>query len=110
MNGISSLKALDHDTGLSMRDEDRESLTHVATAKSPRKSVVEGGDGQVDKIDESAVECLELQTEGTRNTEVLKNKVSLLLVSEMRGQPILRCGKRYAVVDGTGTAYVYEEK
>jgi hypothetical protein len=28
----------------------------------------------------------------------------------MRDQPILKCGKQYAVIDGAGTAYIYEHK
>jgi hypothetical protein len=61
-------------------------------------------------VDKEAIECVEIQTGGTRDTEVLKNKDSLLQISRMRDQPILKCGKQYAVVDGTGTAYIYKEE
>jgi hypothetical protein len=61
-------------------------------------------------VDSQAIDCVKLETGGTRDTEVLKNKESLLLISAMRQQPILRCGKRYAVIDGAGTAYIYEDK
>ena len=65
---------------------------------------------KLDEVDKDAIECVEIQTGGARNVEVLKNKDSLLQISSMRVQPILKCGKKYAVIDGAGTAYVYEEK
>ena len=58
-------------------------------------------------VDEQAIECLKLETAGTRDTEILKRKESLLLISAMRQQSILKCGKRCAVVDVSGTAHVY---
>jgi hypothetical protein len=64
----------------------------------------------MDKVDEDAIECVEIQTEGARNTEILKRKDSLLRIRIMRDQPILKCGKKYAVLDGEATAYVDEEK
>jgi hypothetical protein len=64
----------------------------------------------MDKVDEDAIECVEIQTEGARNTEVLKHKDSLLRIRIMRDQPILKCGKKYAVLDGQATAYIYEDK
>jgi hypothetical protein len=64
----------------------------------------------MDKVDEDAIECVEIQTEGARNTEVIKHKDSLLRIRMMRDQPILKCGKQYAVIDGAGTAYIYEHK
>jgi pyruvate/2-oxoacid:ferredoxin oxidoreductase alpha subunit len=42
--------------------------------------------------------------------QVLKDKDSLLRISMMRDQPILKCGKNYAVLDGEAIAYIYEEK
>jgi hypothetical protein len=64
----------------------------------------------MDEVEKVAIECVEIGTGGARNTEVLKNKDSLLQISFMRDQPILRCGKMYAVLDGQATAYIYEEK
>jgi len=64
----------------------------------------------MDKVDEDAIECVKIETDGARNTEVLKNKDSLLQIRMMRDQPILKCGKKYAVIDGAGTAYIYEER
>jgi hypothetical protein len=61
-------------------------------------------------VDKEAIECIEIQTAGARMVEVLKNKDSLLRISMMRDQPILKCGKQYAVIDGAGTAYIYEHK
>ena len=60
-------------------------------------------------VDEDAIECVKILN-GARNDVHLKNKDSLLRISMMRDQPILRCGKEYAVIDGAGTAYIYEEK
>jgi hypothetical protein len=37
-------------------------------------------------------------------------KESLLRISMMKNQPILKCGTKYAVFDGDGTAYIYEEQ
>jgi hypothetical protein len=64
----------------------------------------------LDEVDKDAIECIKIETAGARNVELLKNKDSLLQISRMRDQPILKCGKTYAVVDGAGTAYIYEEK
>ena len=64
----------------------------------------------MDEVDKEATECVAIQTAGARNIEVLRNKDSLLQISRMRDQPILKCGKKYAVVDGPGTAYIYEDK
>jgi hypothetical protein len=64
----------------------------------------------MDEVDKDAIECVEIQTAGARNIEILKNKKSLLQIRLMRDQPILKCGKQYAVIDGAGTAYIYEEK
>jgi len=64
----------------------------------------------MDEVDKEAIECVKIETDGARNTEVLKDKDSLLQISRMRDQPILKCGKQYAVVDGAGTAYIYEDK
>ena len=61
-------------------------------------------------VDEEAVECVELETGGVRSHEMVKHKESLLRISQMRQQPILKCGKQYAVIDGAGTAYIYDEK
>jgi hypothetical protein len=60
-------------------------------------------------VDEDAIECVEI-TNGARNDVHLKNKDSLLRISMMKDQPILRCGKKYAVLDGQATAYIYEEE
>jgi hypothetical protein len=60
-------------------------------------------------VDEDAIECVEI-TNGTRNDVHLKNKDSLLKIRMLRDQPILKCGKKYTVLDGAATAYVYEEK
>lgn len=60
-------------------------------------------------VDEDAIECVKI-ADGTRNDVFLKNKDSLLRISMMRDQPILKCGKKYAVLDGAATAYIYEEK
>jgi len=65
---------------------------------------------KMDEVDKEAIECVEMQTGGARNIEILKNKDSVLQISRMRNQPILKCGKQYAVVDGAGTAYIYEDK
>lgn len=66
---------------------------------------------KMNEVDKVAIECVKLQTEGSRNTEqVLRNKDSLLRISMMRDQPILKFGKKYAVLDGEAIAYVYEEK
>jgi len=65
---------------------------------------------KMNEIDKEAIECVKIETDGARNTEVLKDKDSLLQISRMRDQPILKCGKTYAVIDGAGTAYIYEEK
>jgi hypothetical protein len=65
---------------------------------------------KMDEVDKEAIECVEMQTGGARNIEVLKNKDSVLQISRMRNQPILKCGKQYAVVNGAGTAYIYEDK
>jgi hypothetical protein len=65
----------------------------------------------MDKVDKVAIECVKLQTNGSRNTEqVLKNKDSLLRISMIRDQPILKCGQKYAVLDGEATVYVYEDR
>jgi hypothetical protein len=64
----------------------------------------------MDEVDKGAIECVKMEIGGARNTEVLKNKDSLLQISLMRDQPILRCGKKYAILDGQATAYSYEEK
>ena len=58
----------------------------------------------MDEVDKEAIECVEMQTGGARNIEILKNKDSLLQISMMRNQPILKCGKQYAVVDGAGNS------
>jgi hypothetical protein len=60
-------------------------------------------------VDEDAIECVQI-INGARNDVRLKNKDSLLQIRTMRDQPILKCGKTYVVIDGTGTAYIYEEK
>jgi hypothetical protein len=49
-------------------------------------------------------------TNGARNTEVLKNKDSPHRISLMKAQPMLKCGKKYVVIDGAATACTYEEK
>jgi hypothetical protein len=64
----------------------------------------------LDEVDKDAIECIKIETAGARNIELLKKKDSLLQIRTMRDQPILKCGKTYAVVDGAGTAYIYEEK
>ena len=64
----------------------------------------------MDEIDRVAIECVEIVTGGARNIETLKNKDSLLQISMMRDQPILKCGKQYAVIDGAGIACVYEDR
>ena len=65
----------------------------------------------MDEVDKVAIECVKLQTGGPHNTEqVLKNRDSLLRISMMRDQPILKCGKKYVVLDGEATVYVYEDK
>jgi hypothetical protein len=65
----------------------------------------------LDEVDKIAIECVRIQTSGSNtNEQVLKNKDSLLQISIVRNQPILRCGKKYAVVDGSATAYIYEDK
>lgn len=60
-------------------------------------------------VDEDAIECVEI-INGARNDVHLKNKDSLLRISMMKGQPILKCGKKYVVLDGQATGYTYEEK
>jgi hypothetical protein len=65
----------------------------------------------MDEIDKVAIECVKLQTEGSRNTtQVLKSKDSLLRISMIRSQPILKSGKTYAVLDGEATVYTYQEE
>jgi hypothetical protein len=65
----------------------------------------------MDEVDKVAIECAKLQTESSRNTtQVLKSKDSLLRISMIRNQPVLKCGKIYAVLDGEATVYIYEEK
>jgi hypothetical protein len=61
-------------------------------------------------VDKEAIECVKIAPLGTRSDVYLKNKDSLLRISMLRDQPILKCGKQYAVVDGAGIAYVYEEQ
>ena len=53
-----------------------------------------------------AVLALESATITAANRPLL-HSVSLLPISAMRRQPILKCGKHYVVID-TGTAYVYQ--
>jgi hypothetical protein len=60
-------------------------------------------------VDEDAIECVEI-INGARNDVRLKNKDSLLRIGMLRDQPILKCGKKYTVLDGAATAYIYEEK
>jgi hypothetical protein len=60
-------------------------------------------------VDEQAIECHKIATDGARDTEVVKSKESLQVISALRHQPILKCGKQYAVIDGQ-TAYIYEDK
>jgi hypothetical protein len=64
----------------------------------------------MDEVDKGVIECVKIGPLGTRNDVYLKNKDSLLQISRLRDQPILKCGKRYAVLDGEATAYVYEEE
>jgi hypothetical protein len=61
-------------------------------------------------VDDEAIECVKMETDGMRNYEILRDKDSLLQISSMRLQPILKCGKKYVVLDGAATAFVYEEK
>jgi hypothetical protein len=61
-------------------------------------------------VDEQAIEFLKINVGRTRDEECVKNKESLGIISAMRQQPILKCGKKYAVIDGVATAYIYEEK
>jgi hypothetical protein len=60
-------------------------------------------------VDEDAVECVKISN-GARNDVYLKDKDALIRIGMMRTQPILKCGKMYAVIDGAGTAYIYEEQ
>jgi hypothetical protein len=60
-------------------------------------------------VDEDAIDCVEI-INGARNDVRLKNKDSLLRIGMLRDQPILKCGKKYTVLDGAATAYIYEEK
>lgn len=61
-------------------------------------------------VEEQGIEYHRVETCGTRDVEVLNHKDSLRVISEMRQQLILKCWKRYAVIDGAATAYIYEEK
>ena len=61
-------------------------------------------------VDERAIECDEVERDRATNMVYLKNKESLLLISEMRRQPILKCGKSYILLDGEATAYTYGPK
>jgi hypothetical protein len=63
------------------------------------------------EVDRVAIECVKLQTEGPHNTtQILKDKDSLLRISMMRDQPILKCGRKYVVLDGEATVYIYEKE
>jgi hypothetical protein len=65
----------------------------------------------MDEVDKVAIDCVKLETQGSRNTEqVVKDKDSLLRISMIRNQPILKCGKKYAVLDGEATVYLYENR
>jgi hypothetical protein len=57
-------------------------------------------------VDKQTIECHRIQTGGTRDTEVLKNKDSLQVINAMRQQSILKCGKQYAAIDGVATVYI----
>jgi hypothetical protein len=64
---------------------------------------------KMNQVDKDAIECANIAN-GARNDVHLKNKDSLLQISRMTGQPILRQEKTYMVLDGQATAYIYEEK
>jgi hypothetical protein len=64
----------------------------------------------MDEVDNVAIECVKIGPLGTRNDVYLREKDSLLRISLIRNQPILKCEKQYMVVDGAGTAYIYEEE
>jgi hypothetical protein len=88
---------------------DRSTVIEVAAATIP--SHVGGGVQKMDEVDKVAIECVKLETQGSRNTEqVLKSKDSLLRISMIRSQPILKCEKKYAVLDGEATVYIYDDK
>ena len=59
--------------------------------------------------DSQVVECEKIETAGARDVEVLKRKDSLGTISIMVQRPILKCGTRYAIIDGQ-TVYLYDEK
>lgn len=64
----------------------------------------------MDSMDKNDVEYGGLGVLCTRTDVFIRDKQSLVLISILKGQPIIRCGNRYVVVDGTATAYIYEEK
>jgi hypothetical protein len=64
---------------------------------------------RMSQVEKEAIECVNIAN-GARNDVHLKSKDSLLQISRMTGQPILRHERTYMVLDGQATAYIYEEK
>jgi hypothetical protein len=60
-------------------------------------------------MDEVVFECVKINN-GTRNDVFLKNKDSLFDIGILTRQPIFKCGKKYVVLEGQSTAYIYQEQ